>query len=66
MRYYSLQRIQTILQQDFGIFLIKSPPDNPDQNPDSYKIVTRNGKIIYDSVSLDAIRIFLTRYDYET
>lgn len=63
MKNYSYQRILDILQKDFHITLMKKEST---ENNELYNVISPIGHVLWENVSLDTLRIALTRYDYPT
>lgn len=63
MKNYSYQRILHILQKDFHLSLMKC---DDIEHRDTYNVISPIGHVLWENVSLDSLRIALTRFDYPT
>ena len=63
MKHYTYERILDILQKDFHLTLMRS--DNS-EHCDTYNVISPIGHVLWENISLDTLRIALTRYDYPT
>lgn len=63
MKQYSYERILSILQKDFHLSLMRS---DCYEAYETYNVISPIGHVLWENVSLDSLRIALTRYDYST
>lgn len=63
MKNYTLDRIQTILETEYGLILIKCSEIHKNYS-EEFQLVTITGKIICSPIELDTIKLFLTKNDF--